>query len=89
MALFAVSYQLNKAKNYQPLWDEMENLGAQKAMKDFFLLDRTNDTAASVRDHLKQFIDSVDDMIIVVKMGGRPAPWRCYQGTSDWINARF
>ena len=89
MAYFAVSYQLNKVKDYKSLWAEMERLGAHKAMRDFYLLDLTNDTAASVRDHLKQFVDDVDDMIFVGRMDAAPASLRCYQGTSAWIGDRF
>lgn len=89
MAYFAVSYQLNKTKDYKPLWDEMERLDAHKAMRDYYLLDVDLSTAVEMRDYLKQFIDDKDDMIFVAKLDSKPASYRCYQGTSDWINARF
>jgi len=89
MAYFAVSYQLNKQKDYKPLWNEMERLGAHKAMRDFYLLDVNAKTALELSNHLKQYIDDEDDMIFVVRLDSRPAPWRCYRGTTDWLNSHF
>ena len=88
MAKFAVSYQLNKQKNYPKLWAEMERLGGHKAMDSFYLLNLTNDTAQSVCDHLSKYVDS-DDMIFVARMDAKPASLRCYKGTSKWIEDHF
>jgi hypothetical protein len=88
MAKFAVSYQLNKQKNYPKLWQEMSRLGGHKAMDSFYLLDLTNETAQSVSDHLNNFVDS-DDMIFVARMDARPASLRCYKGTQKWIDDRL
>jgi hypothetical protein len=88
MAYFSVSYQLNKKKNYPKLWEEMERLGAHKAMNDYYLLDVGCDTAAELRDHLDDLVDD-DDMLFVVRLDSRPAPYRCYQGTKAWLDARF
>jgi len=88
MAKFAIGYQLNKQKDYPRLWDEMKRLGAHKAMNSFYLASLTNETADSVRDHLKSFIDQ-DDMIFVARMDARPASWKCFQGTQAWIDGHF
>ena len=88
MAYFAVSYQLNKTKNYPKLWDEMGRLGGHKAMDSFYLLDLTNETSSSVKDHLQSFVDD-DDMIFVARMDQRPAALKCYKGTYKWIDDRF
>lgn len=88
MAKFAISYQLNDKKDYPKLWREMERLGAHKAMRSFYLVSLTNETASSVRDHLKTFIDD-DDMLFVARMDAKPASHKCYQGTLKWIDDRF
>jgi hypothetical protein len=89
MAYFSLSYQLNKDKNYQPLWDEMKRLGSHKAMRDYYLLDVNLDTAADLLKHLTQFVDNKDDMLFVAKLSERPSSLRCYEGTRAWIDARF
>ena len=88
MAYFSVSYQLNNQKDYKPLWDEMARLEAHKAMRDYYLLDVNISTAHRLREHLRTFIDS-DDMIFIAELATKPSALRCYQGTSDWIEARF
>lgn len=87
MAYYAVSYQLNKDKNYQPLWDAFAALNAQKVMRSFYFVDSTATTRA-VHDHLMQFIDN-DDYLAVIPMGGKPVKFKCYEGTQAWIDARF
>lgn len=88
MAKFAVSYQLNDKKDYPKLWAEMDRLGGHKAMRSFYLLNLTNETASSVRDHLSSFVDD-DDMIFVARMDKTPASLRCYRGTAKWIEDHF
>jgi hypothetical protein len=88
MGIFSVSYQLNKAKNYKPLWAEMERLSAHKAMNDYYLLDVDLERPEELRDYLRQFIDE-DDMLFVCLLTARPAPWKCFKGTSDWLKDRF
>lgn len=87
MAYFAVSYQLNKAKDYKPLWDAFTELNAHKAMRDFYLLD-VDSTAIELREHLAQFMDN-DDMVFVVPFTQKPSYSRANAGTNDWIKARF
>ncbi len=88
MAYFAVSYQLNKQKDYQALWDEFARLGAHKAMNDYYLVDVNLTSANGMRDHLAKFVDE-DDMLFVVKLESRPAPKRCFQGTAAWLDKHF
>lgn len=88
MPLYAVSYQLNHEKNYQPLWDELNRLGGHKVMRSFWFLDVTSPTPRALRDHLRDFIDD-DDAVCIVPMGEQPSHYRGYKGTNDWIAARF
>lgn len=88
MSSFLVSYQLNKQKDYQTLWDEMSRLHAFKTMNSVYLLDWHNDDPESLRSHLQRFIDD-DDFLMVVELVTKPAKHRCYKGTQDWIDARW
>lgn len=88
MGYFAVSYQLNKDKDYQTLWDELDRLNGHKVMRSFYFLDVNLKECSELRDHLKAFVDD-DDMLAVVKIESKPAHYRAFVGTNDWINARF
>ncbi|KTE74768.1 hypothetical protein [Sphingopyxis sp. A083] len=87
MAYFAVSYQLNKTKDYKPLWAALAKLNATKVMRDFYLVDVTS-TAIELRNYLSKEVDA-DDMIFVVPFSRRPSYNRAFVGTNGWIAARF
>ncbi|MAC30307.1 MAG: hypothetical protein CL948_02130 [Erythrobacter sp.] len=87
MAYFAVSYQLNNEKNYAPLWDALDDMGGHKVMNSFYFLDLEG-TCVTIRDRLRQFIDT-DDYLCVVRFQYKPRFTRALAGTNDWIEARF
>lgn len=84
MALFAVTYDLIKRKDYPKLWEEFERLGAHKPVRSLYLLN-ANNTATEVRDHFEQFIDD-DDRLFVIEFGKKPKHHKALKGTNDWIN---
>ncbi|MDP6876206.1 MAG: CRISPR-associated protein Cas2 [Alphaproteobacteria bacterium] len=84
MPLFAITYDLVKQKDYQTLWDELERLGAHKALNSFYLVSLTNDEPQEIVDHLKQFIDG-DDRLMVVRFIGKPKYTFALAGTNDWV----
>ena len=85
MPIYGVTYDLNKDKNYQKLWDEFERLRGQKAARSFYLLSLTNDKSAEVLEHLKLFIDK-DDTMIVVKTNIKDIKrFRPLEGTTKWL----
>lgn len=85
MALYAVSYQLNQQKNYEPLWDAFKELNAQKAMKDFYLV-KSSATTNAIGAYLRKFIDA-DDFLFVVPFVTRPYKHRCFEGTQAWLDS--
>ena len=87
MSHFAVSYQLNLAKNYQPLWDEFDRLGGHKVMNSFYFVD-LNNTAMEVKNHFSQFVDD-DDCLCVVKFTTRPSFSKALAGTNAWLDERY
>lgn len=85
MALFAIAYDLNKKKNYQDLWDELERLGAHKPLNSFYLANLNTNSTAEVNKHLKQFVDN-DDYLMVIKFSERPSFIKAKAGTNVWID---
>ena len=89
MAYFIVNYQLNKdGQNYQALWDEFERLGAQKAQRTVYLVDCDASSASALLAHLRPMLDG-NDMMLVTELTKRPASFRSFEGTNDWLDARF
>lgn len=88
MPYYSVSYQLNKKKDYQKLWDELHRLGGHKVMQSFYFLDVTSKTASDLLNHLSEFVDD-DDQIAVVEITKKPAYQMPNKGTNDWVKERF
>lgn len=88
MPLYLVSYDLNNAKNYQKLWDELERLGGHKPLESVYLLETNSSSASALLKHLKPFVDP-DDQLIVVPFNERPATFRTKHGTKDWLDSKF
>lgn len=88
MPLYVVSYDLNKDKNYQKLWDEMKRLGGHKPLESVYFLNVNSSDGASLVTHLRKFIDD-DDQIIAVKFTERPGTYRAKAGTKEWLDQYF
>lgn len=84
MGLFAITYDLVKGKDYQMLWDELESLGAHKALNSFYLVNLESDDALEVKNYLEQFVDS-DDRLMVVRFYDRPHYTKALVGTNYWV----
>jgi hypothetical protein len=65
MALYFISYDLVKTKDYQKLFDELKRHGARRMIESNWCLKRANSAEAlALRDHFIKFIDP-DDRIVV------------------------
>lgn len=87
MPIYAITYDLNKEKDYKSLWEELDRLKGKKAAKSFYLLNLTDDSAQDVIDHFKNFIDKDDTFIVVKTTIKNIQVFRPLLGTSDWINS--
>lgn len=86
MALFLMSYDTHFGRNYQPLYDAMEEVGAQRILESVWMFELKN-TASEVRDWLRELLDD-DDTIFVLKLKPKHA-WaarKLEEGVADWIN---
>lgn len=85
MAIFAVTYDLNKKKDYQKLWDEFDRLGGKKAVRSFYLVNVDTDNSKDVLNHLKDYIDDDDTLLVVKTDVDDIEAKRPLKGTFDWI----
>jgi len=70
MALFSVTYDLNKDKDYDALIGGLEKLDTVKVqLSQWFLA--ANNTALELRDHLAQYVDD-DDKLMIVDFSQQP-----------------
>jgi CRISPR-associated endonuclease Cas2 len=87
MAYFLVTYDLVEDKDYKKLIDELKELGAHRPALSVWFVELKN-TAVEVKDHLAGYMDR-DDKLIVVEFSKRPATKMAFEGTKDWLDARF
>lgn len=66
--LYTISYDLRKKRDYQKLYDELENLGAKRCLRSFWIVKRTGTTTVGLRDYLRNFIDE-DDGLFIAALG--------------------
>lgn len=66
MALFVVSYDLHKIRNYEPLHAGLQRGGAVRILESLWLW-QVNDTAQGVRDALMNLVDQ-DDALAVIEI---------------------
>ena len=64
MALYTISYDLRNRRDYQTLYDELNEFNAVKILESYWCFNRTNTSAAGLRDHFAKFIDSDDGLFV-------------------------
>lgn len=64
MALYFVSYDLRKARNYQALYGALASLGATRVLESVWCFTHPNTNCAAVRDHLAPLIDADDGLLV-------------------------
>lgn len=64
MALYFLTYDLRKSRNYQSLYDELQNFSAVHILESTWCFNRLNTSAKGLRDYFKQYIDSDDGLIV-------------------------
>lgn len=84
MALFVVSYDLVKTKNYQVVWDALKEHGGHRITESLWLLN-LNNTPFEVRDWVVSLVDS-DDRVFVAETTQREVVYtNAMSGTNEWF----
>jgi len=86
MAVHWVNYDLNsQGQNYSKLIDYLKSHNAwAKVLKSSFFV-KTSLTAGELRDGIKQFIDSNDDVVVVPVGGHGWATSGLSKELNDWL----
>ena len=87
MTSYLLSYDLMKEESsaaYQPLWDELKRLGAQKTQYSLWLVS-ANKTAKEVHDHFRQLLDK-NDRLWVAELVRNHNRSNTIAGTDAWIS---
>lgn len=80
MALYLISYDLIKQKDYTKLIDELKRLSAEKILLSAWKAD-LNNTPSEVFNYFKNFIDN-DDRLVVIKFDKNDLKHRSLLGSS-------
>ena len=65
MALYFLEYDLRApGRDYKGLYDELSNFNAVRILESLWCFNRTDTSAAGLRDYFKIFIDSNDGLIV-------------------------
>ncbi len=64
MALYFLTYDLRKERDYQILRDELKNFRAVQVLESTWCFNSFNTSPRRLRDHFKQFIDSNDGLLV-------------------------
>lgn len=90
MSTFMVGYDLNKpAQNYEDLIAALKSYSRWWHYLDSTWLVVANSNAVAVRDHLKQFVDSNDELLVIDVSGDHAAWWGFEQNASEWLRANL
>lgn len=65
MAVYFITYDLRKKRDYKKLYDELENFEAVRVLESIWCFKRINTTTAKLRNHFKKFIDQDDGLLLV------------------------
>ena len=66
MAHFVISYDLHKARVYEPVWRKLESWGAVRLLESLWVV-TLNNSVGEVRSGLQQVVDN-DDGIAVLEL---------------------
>lgn len=64
MALYFISYDLRKDRDYDKLYNELDDFNAVRILESQWCFNRVKTSAKGLREHFKQFVDNDDGLII-------------------------
>ncbi len=79
MALYFLSYDLRKARDYQPLYDQLAAFTATRVLESVWCFERVNTDSDKLTTYFSNFIDSDDGLVVIAasqwagrKLNGKP-----------------
>ena len=91
MATYMIGYDLNRrGQDYASLISAIESYGTWWHCLDSTWLIKANGPALAIANHLAQFIDSNDELLVLELPAGTPAAWVGFdEQCVDWLNANL
>lgn len=89
MALYAISYDLHKNRDYDALYEVLRKWKAVRLLESLWLANLTGN-AAGVRDALKAALDN-DDSVAVIELK-RGSDWACIRAKEagvGWLRSNL
>jgi len=65
MALYFLSYDLRKQRDYQKLYDELNSFKAISVLESLWCFNRINTSAKDLSTYFRTFVDSDDGLIVM------------------------
>lgn len=86
MSVYAVSYDLHDpGQDYEDLHEAIKDFGSWwHHLESTWLVDTTS-SASDIRDDLKPYLDSNDELL-VVRLSGAWATWGVNDSGNDWLH---
>ncbi|WP_064561364.1 hypothetical protein [Buttiauxella brennerae] len=84
MAAYIISYDLIKNKDYKSLINEIKKYSNWAHPTESLWIIISDDSSSVIRDHLKQFMDN-DDKLLVIKSSGIGAWTGLQSNVSHWL----
>lgn len=88
MALYQISYDLRKQRNYEALFECIKAYGAWCHALESTWVISTSQSAAQVRDNLRLAMDG-DDGLLVTRLSGEAAWYGLSETISTWLKAQL
>nr|BDD43703.1 hypothetical protein 11 [bacterium] len=79
MALYFLSYDLRKSRDYQPLYDQLAAFAATRVLESVWCFQRTNTDCANLTNFFRKLLDADDGLLLIdakqwagLKLDGNP-----------------
>lgn len=87
MSVYLIAYDLvneSGSSDYEPLWDELERLGAHKTQYSLWLIS-ANNTPKEIVEHFTKFVDEDDRIWVTSVRRGEFWYKAALPGTNEWL----
>lgn len=88
MALYQISYDLRKQRNYQALFERIKAYGNWCHALESNWVISTPQSAVQIRDNLRQAMDG-DDGLLVVRLMGEAAWYGLDETVGSWLKTQI
>jgi hypothetical protein len=69
MALYFLTYDLRNSRNYQPLYNKLNDLNAVRILESTWCFDRLNTNAEGLTNYFRRLLDGDDGLTQLEQLG--------------------